>query len=241
MMGQIGMKRAASAAVLLVFAIACSGGTPTARSTPPATTSSPTKTEKERAQAIVLTSADLPAGWSGTPHADDPASKQFDRRIQACEGISPSASTTDVFGDEFDMNQASIGSEVQFFTSAAVARADVESVNNSRIFSCVRSVLVDELKAALAKEGAQGAQVSRVSLVRMAIPRYADESAAIRLTATVTASNQSLRFFLDSLVARKGRIEAQASFFNIGGAFPTALERSLLAKMAARAVADGGA
>jgi len=239
-MGHIGMKRAASAAVLLMFAIACSSGTPKAGTTPPATTSSPAKTEKERAQAIVLTNADFPSGWSGTAHTDDPASKEFDRRIQACSGISPTAATTDVFGSDFDLSQASVGSEAQFFRSAAIARADVDSVNNSRIFNCVRSVLVDELKAALAKQGAQGAKVSGISFVRMAIPRYADDSAAIRLTATVTVSNQSLRFFQDALVARKGRIEATASFFNIGAAFPTTLERSLFGTMVARLVADGG-
>ena len=241
MVGQIGMKRAASAAVLLVFAIACSGGTPTARSTPPATTSSPTKTEKERAQAIVLKSADFPTGWSGTAHTDDPASKEFERRIQACSGISPSASTTDVFGNDFDLNQASVGSEAQFFTSAAIARADVDSVNNNRIFNCVRSVLVDELKAALAEQGVQGAKLSGVSLVRTAVPRYGDGSAGIRLTGTVTVANQSLRFFQQVWVARKGRVEAVASFFNIGAAFPSALQRSLFETMAARLVADGGA
>jgi len=43
------------------------------------------------------------------------------------------------------------------------------------------------------------------------------------------------------LVARKGRIEATASFFDLGGVFPSALERSLFAKLVERFVADGGA
>ena len=45
----------------------------------------------------------------------------------------------------------------------------------------------------------------------------------------------------DILVARKGRIEATASFFDLGGVFPSARERSLFAKLVERFVADGGA
>jgi len=246
-LGRRHAKGAAIAALLVVLATACSGS-----STPNATKSTvgqfvspsptPKPSEDDRARAIVLSDADFPTGWQGTPHSDDPTEKEFERRLKACSGTAVNVgSTTDVFGDDFDMSQASVGSEVQFYRSAALVRADMATINNSRVLTCVRNLLTEQLKAELAKQGAQGATVRSVSLARFAIPRYADGSAALRLTATVSGAGRTFRFYQDVLVARKGRIEATASFFDLGGVFPSALERSLFAKLAARLVADGGA
>jgi hypothetical protein len=244
-MGRIHAKRAA-AVVVLAIAAACSGGSPKATGSSPASTISsspisPALSDKSRAETIVLAGADFPAGWQGTAHTEDAADREFERRVQACAGVKPGATTTDVFGDDFTSGQASVGSEAQFFKSATIARADIASVNNTKLFSCVRTVLIDELKAALAKQGAQGATLSSVSLVKITVPKYADQSAGIRLTATVTVAGQAVRLFQEVIVARKGRVEATASFFDIGSAFPASLERSLFSALSARLVADGGA
>ena len=244
-MGRIQVGRAVVVFVLAAIAAACSGGSPKATGSSPAPTittssSAPAPSDKSRAQAIVLTDADFPAGWQGSAHTEDAADKAFERRGEACAGVKPGATTADVFGDDFTSGQASVGSETQFFKSAAIARADIESVNNTKLFSCVRTVLIDELKAALAKQGAQGATLSSVSLAKIGVPKYADQSAGIRLTATVTVAGQAVRLFQEVIVARKGRAEATASFFDIGAAFPASLERSLFSTISARLVADGG-
>ena len=245
-MGQRNTKGPAIAALLIVFATACSSSTPNVAKTTAAPvlspSATPTPSEEDRARAIVLTDTDFPSGWQGTPHADDPTEREFERRIKACSGTAVNVgSTTDIFGDDFDNAQTSVGSEAEFFKSPALVRADMASINNSRVLACVRNLLIEQIKAELAKEGAKAATLRSVSLVRFTIPRYAEASAALRLTAVVSAAGQTLRLYQDIMVARKGRIEATASFFSLGSVFPARLERSLFVTMAARLVADGGA
>ena len=241
-MGKMRWTRAALAAVLALAAAACGGSKPpTKRVVAPVVTSS-ASVLRARAQSIVLTAADFPSGWTGSAHTEDPTDKEFERRLRACSGVAVGAAKTiDVFGDDFDLTNLSVGSEAQYFPSAALVRTDITSVNNSRVLGCIRTILVDLLKVAIAKQGVQGATLRSISLNKLPFPRHGDVSEALRLTATVSISGQQVRFFQDVVVAGKGKMEATASFFNIGAVFPTALERSLFATMAARLIKDGGA
>jgi len=189
---------------------------------------------------MVLKDADLPFGAEGSPHTQDASDREFDRRFKACSGITEQGSTADVFGDDFDMNGASVGSEAMFFRTAALAHADFSTINNPRAIPCATRILAELLKAELIKQGIKGVTLSGVSLVRVAAPHYGDESAGLRLTGTLSGSGRSFRFFQVVLVARKARAEVTGSFFNIGAAFPAALERSLFGKLGARLVRDGG-
>jgi hypothetical protein len=149
--------------------------------------------------------------------------------------------SADEFGRDYGLNQAQVGSEVSFFKTVALARQDFGTVNNKRLLGCVRSALVDLLTAALAKQGVQGATIGKVSLGRTPVARYGDQSAALRLSLSVSVAGQTLRFFQDIVGIQKNRAEVTAGFFNIGAPFPAAVERSLLVKLAAHLAADGGA
>jgi hypothetical protein len=230
--------RAAGAIVALLLFAACSS-TPKTKSVVAPIVTHPS--DATRGKSIVLTDADFPAGWTGTPHKQDASDRAFERRISACSGMTDSkGQTADDFGRDYGLNQAQVGSEVAFFKTAALARQDFGTVNNKRLLGCVRSALVDLLTAALTKQ-APGATITKVSLGRTPVARYGDQSAALRLTVTVSVAGQRLNFYQDIVGIQKNRAEVTASFFNIGAPLPAALERSLLVKLAARLTADGGA
>ncbi len=243
-MGRMQAKGAAIAAFAVLLCGACSSSPKTTSSVvaPLVTNSSEAAkvSDEARARAIVLADADFPSGWQGSAHTEDATDREFERKLKACSGITQTKGTADVFGDDIDQGQASVGSEATFFKTAAAAHADLGTVNNPRALPCVRSILTDLLKAALKNQGVTGAQVSGVSLVRVPVARYGDESAGLRLTATISGAGQSLPFFQDMIVARKGRVEVTASFFNAGGAFPAALKRTLIGTLVARLIKDGG-
>jgi len=242
--GEVRVKGAAIAAFVVLLCGACSSSPKTTGNVvaPTITNSSEVAkvSDESRARAIVLADADFPSGWQGTAHTEDATDREFERKLKACSGITQTKGTADVFGDDVDQGQASVGSEATFFKTTAAAHADVGTVNNPRALPCVRSILTDLLKAALTKQGLTAARVSGVSLVRVRVARYGDESAGLRLTATIAVAGQSLPFFQDIVVARKGRAEVTASFFNAGGAFPATLERSLIGTLVARLIKDGG-
>jgi len=195
-----------------------------------------------RAKSIVLTDSDFPSGWTGAAHTQDPSDKAFERRISACAGMTDTkGQTADDFGRDHSLNGAQVGSEVAFFKTVALARQDFGTVNNQRLLGCIRSALIDLLRAVLAKQGVRGATINSVNLGRTPVARYGDQSAALRLTVSVSVAGQTLHFFQDIVGIQKNRAEITASFFNIGSPLPAALESTLVARLAARLASDGGA
>lgn len=229
--------RAAGAIVALLLFAACSS-TPKTKSVVAPIIAHPS--DAVRGKSMVLTDADFPAGWMGTPHTQDASDRAFERRISACSGLADSkGQTADDFGRDYGLNQAQVGSEVAFFKTVTLARQDFGTINNKRLLGCVRSALIELVSAALAAQ-LPGARITKVTLGRTPVARYGDQSAALRLTLAVSAAGQTLHFYQDIVGIQKNRAEITASFFNIGGVFPPALERTLLVKLAARLAADGG-
>jgi hypothetical protein len=226
--------------VALASMVACGGESPSKAGAP--VKSTPAKSDKVRARAILLTGKDL-SGWKRSASDEPGTDDEFDKKFAACAGIKNAHKyeTADVAGDDFGHANQQVGGGVTFYTTAARAKADFVAFFSARTIACARGLLDDAIRAEFKKQGVTGLTITSLRLVRAPIVRYADQSGKLTFSATIHVAGQSVPFFLDFVGLRKGRIDTALDFLNIGTRFPAALEAKLISKVAARMVIDGGA
>ena len=191
--------------------------------------------DKALSDRIVLTLADLPAGWKESPEAGGSESA-IDNEIGDCangvdptKGTSAQTSTSPTFSQPpFSQMQATVDVD----PTLAVAKADFGSLD--AVMTCVRDGF-----AKAAATGAFGnlprgvtAKVGPVEPIQT-FP-YGDASAARRVTITVQGPGGSIPLSFDVRVVRRQRIVAVLMTFT-NGSTPTAdQEQDLVGKMASR-------
>lgn len=228
------MRRNALAAIVITLALAaaaCGGG-----DKPGSSGTDTAAADRAKAQKIVLTQSDMPAGWTGTQPTPDPEDNAQAKALAQCAGASdPSVATSaEVEGQSFSMDNAEVSSEVTFVKTTAQAQTDLAAITGPKIEGCVKMVTDELLTAEL--EGS-GATLESFTFDRITRDKVGDATTAFRITATVAAGDQKATVYVDLIFILKGRAEISLSFTNVGTPFDEALEKSLIAKVGAKVAA----
>jgi hypothetical protein len=136
---------------LALAATACSSGpahkagTPTSTAAATSTTAAPSAADQKLANAVVLSSADLPGSWaSGAVATNDEAG---DVQTDACLGIADSDSDETAYAGSptLTQNMIQITSQTTVYTTAAVVAEDLRGSTSPKVQTCLRRLFTSEI------------------------------------------------------------------------------------------------
>lgn len=191
--------------------------------------------------AIVLQPADLPAGWTGTPHAPDPQDAADNAALAACVGgrNTYSDETGDSNSDDYALQNASVSSDATSFRSQDDLTTDVAIIKSPKIDACYNKLAASEIGGSLPA----GSTFDSASVV--VTPGSAGGPSNVVATASgkveVTVTGQVIDLYLNVAFITGPLIEAEIDFTNVGTPVPASIRTALIDKIAARAGAASAA
>jgi len=189
--------------------------------------------DKAVAGMINLTAADVPPTWTSAPNDNSSGTDSEDAQVAACAGA-PDPSTSiegDFYSPDFSMQGADVSSDVTIMKTLRLAQQDMTAMTSQNAIDCFRKML-----PALAKSSADpGDQITVESVNSVPVANYGTDSFGIRVVMRLTAGTTGGVVTFDELGFLRGREEITGTFTGIGSGFPTAMEQSLMATIAARA------
>ena len=217
--------------VLVLAMAACSGGgggDEDAVGPPPATGK---VADAAVARTVVLQQADLPAGWRGVAHSEDPVERARVRDLSMCIGRGdPEATRTAlVYGADLSMGQTQVSSIASVVNTVDDARGDLAAVRGPKFGDCVLAAFRDDLR-----RQAPDARIEKVASEPLPVEAFGDGSVGIRLTADLVHPDRTDRLFADLVYISKDRATVSATFFSFEQPFPPTLQQSLIARMGNR-------
>lgn len=231
-----GMALLVLAAMLLV-ACGDDGGdeassTTVAPTTP--TTVSQIELDKQKAQRVVLTAADLPGFTQDPPDAGD-QSADLEAAANACVNndvllvrLGEDSDPRGAKSEDFSRGETqSVTSSVTFGENEDQSRASLTAVGAAAFPGCFSNALATELR--------KDATFSNVSVSTARLPNLTgagDQSVGWRSTARARVSGQNVTFYFDFTFVRVGRAVSVLSGLGFGTPFPEA-DRSRLATLLA--------
>jgi hypothetical protein len=185
----------------------------------------PTATDQAQARRIALSSADFPPGWkprrSGADADSDPR----------CPYYKPDQSDLVETG-EYDSSfthptGSSVVSSVGIYETAEMARKAFSRVVRPELARCFADLFRKSVR--------RPATIAIRSVGSLAFPRQGGATAAYRVLAVYRAGRTVLPLAIDFVVFNLGRVDVALGFIGVGAPFSAATERSLVAKVIARA------
>lgn len=208
---------------------ACGGDTKTSSATttsaPTTTTIPPASEDKAKAEKIVLTQADVGAGFTATVEEEgEEESPEADQAFRECSQNNPvlnSEAEDRAASSEFEKGQlTTVGSDVEFWTNEQEFKAAMDILASDAFVSCIDgafSKLFSEMG------GEQGVTVSNVKTTKRAVSAPGtDQSSGLATTLTMSAGGMRLNLFLDIVFMRKGRAGALVMATSAQQAYPAA-------------------
>lgn len=224
--------------------------------------------DQQLADRLVLTQADVPAGWHVAP---DPASQlpptAHDRSVLAsvtdtfarCLGVSPTRGAT-VLGDRGPDQTAQRSSPVftgptsgapaglELQTSVAIVRthadevADLGPVTSPGFPGCVGTALAAEMQLGVDDVTGGSGTPSGVVGVPVTLPPVPGlQVTGVSATFDLAEGTGPVPVVAGEVVLGTGRVEAQLQLFAVGAAFPSTAFRGALLALEARLVTGGDA
>jgi hypothetical protein len=187
-----------------------------------------------RARLLVLSAADLPGAWTARAHSTDKVADRENRRAAACSGVPDQAAvdTADIFGTDFVQGAQIVASEALFVRTATDAAKTVAALKGARALSCATASVRPILTAQLRKQGIS-ATVQSVRVTRRVLA-VRDFVTAFRVVAKLGAAGSTLTIVEDVVFLARGRAQVRATFVDVGIAFPSALQLTLVKKLSAK-------
>jgi hypothetical protein len=187
-----------------------------------------------RVRLLVITAADLPGAWTARAHGVDKVADRENRRAAACSGVPDQATvdTADVFGNDFVQGAQIVASEALFVRTQADATKTVVALKSRRALTCATASVRPILTAQLLKQGIS-ATVQSLHVTRRVLA-VRDFVTAFRVVAKLGASGSTLTIVEDVVFLAGGRAQVRATFVDVGVAFPSALELTLVKKLSAK-------
>ena len=220
--------RIACALLLALLAVGCGdgeddqndGGQSTA--TAPASTTSTTPVDLT---TVVLTQADLPAGWTSvpSPRLALPAEKDF----RSCAGL-PEGELPAVDSPHFSRHPAARVSVMAVPASPEQVDAWFAAVSRQSAVDCLEKRFDYELTLT-----AVGQEVTPNRGERLAFPEAGDGLVAVRSVSRFVEGDNPL--YSDVIFVKKGNLELTFSFSDTPDPFPTDLAQRLVHTVVARA------
>jgi len=175
-----------------------------------------TPADRAKARSVLLKATDFTAGWKRAPGAPDSDA--------TCPGFNPDQSDLTLTGEadvtfRHTNGVTSIASFAEVFTSKADALASWTRGNKPAVARCLGHLFSQGVKE-------PGMQVEIVSAGRMAFPKLAPRTAAFkvvaRLTLTENGETQTVPFTLQFLVFGQGRGDTAILAISPGAGLGTA-------------------
>ena len=188
-------------------------------------------TDTAIARTIVLEQADMPPGWRGPAHTEDPNERARARQIAACLGR-PDPETTRtaiVYGPDLSMERSQVSSIATVLNTVDDARADLAAVLGPRYGECVIAGFKEDLQRQV-----PGATVQDAAAETLPVEAFGDASVGIRLTANLVYPDRTDRLFADLVYITKDRATVSLTFFSFDQPFSPALEQSLISRVGHR-------
>lgn len=115
-----------------------SSGSPASTATTAAPSPAPTPASLAQVQKIVLTAADLPAGWKATPSTSSPSDAADQAALVKCVGgrNTDPDKFADAKTDDFTLGGADISSSATSYKSASDIAADVAILHSPKLSTC---------------------------------------------------------------------------------------------------------
>lgn len=187
--------------------------------------------DEATARTIVLQQADMPAGWRGAAHSEDPLEKARSRELSFCLGR-PDPETTrsaSVYGPDLTMGQTQVSSIATVLHSANDAKADLDAARGPKYSECLIKAFGDDLR-----RQAPTASVEAVAGEPIPVESFGDGAIGVRLTANLVYPDRTERLFADLVYISKDRATVSATFFSFSQPFPSTLEQALVSRLGNR-------
>ncbi len=169
------------------------------------------------AKGAVLTSADVPAGFKGTPHTnsnDLPASAK--KSFADCMHVdltlfddTPGAQNAD--SDDFKKGDDEIDSSVEIDPTKKDVDTGYEQMAQSQAPACIGQLFDGAFKSAAGSQ--PGVTFGKVKVTRTSLTGIGDRGFIFSATIPVTAASQSLTFYFDILLVQRDRAGVTVSAF----------------------------
>ncbi|HEX2047167.1 MAG TPA: hypothetical protein VHF27_05350 [Acidimicrobiales bacterium] len=187
--------------------------------------------DEARARTIVLQQADMPAGWRGSAHNEDPRERDRARELARCLGRPDpeGARSAIAYGADLSMGQMQVSSIATVVSTVEDARGDLEAVRGPKYGECVAAAFRDSLR-----QQAGEARVEDVAAEPLPVEDFGDGSVGVRLTASLVYPDRTDRLFADLVYISKERATVSATFFSFHQPFPATLQQSLVSRMGNR-------
>jgi hypothetical protein len=184
--------------------------------------------DQRRAEAAILTTADVGKGFHGAPQPADPCAEENDAILSKCLNRPPTRTreTARVLSQALTKGDAQrIRAGVTYVTTAREAAADLTALQSDAAPKCLENLMRVDLQR-------EGADVEvRVERLTPPLPG----AAAFSLIVVTTAANgQRLPSITDYVAAVKGRGEVDAYFQDVNGHVDQATTARLMNLMLAR-------
>lgn len=190
------------------------------------------------AQAVNLTTADVPGFAATEKHSKDSSSeKRLERQMLSCAGIGGTSKTVLEEGSkDFKLKRQildlSVSSEVSVQPSAADAQKGLAAIRSAHVRGCFSSYLQQIFKG----EQTKGATPGRVTIQAGTPPAPgADGSFGWRVTATFIVRGVKVPIYLDFLGFVDGPSQVTLLSSGLLEPFPAAVQQHLFALLLARA------
>ena len=205
--------------------------------------------DRAAAEAAVLQFADLPDGWSGTPHSTDTSGPDIQVEIAECVGVDPelvSSEENPTSVDSADFADDSTGATVQ--NSVAFTPTEDRAEKVMAVFAdpampgCLATAMQHVLAYPAASQNAEertDESYGAVVVEPLPFPNVGDETVAFQMLVPFSSGGQETDLYFDFIVFRIGRAGVSLSSFQPGQPFDPDLEQQLAGVVASRLGATG--
>lgn len=188
-----------------------------------------------RLTAMMLTGADLPAGWTSKPYKSGSNQAADNAAFTKCVGFADTTShqVAKVHSRTFSMGNATVSSAATSYRTRQDIEADRAGLARPKASACLDKLLRISLNASL-----HGATVDSVDIKIIPGPGggpsnvVATESGTTSVT--FTASGQHVVLYTDAAFIDGPLIEAEVDLLNVGQRVPAALRAKLIQETATR-------
>jgi hypothetical protein len=220
-----------------------SGGarTPAATGFPATTSGAAAGSAPDRATLAraVLTSADVPSDWTGSPSSNDdtPGPDADQAKLAACVGI-PDSSPQQVAvadSDDFASGESTISSSATSYKSQSVVASDIRGILSPKAADC----FAQDFQSGMSGQLPSGATMSdfKVSVAPGRNGGPSDVVAVIHASFVVHSSGAQVPFYIDSSMIASKQVEAEVDFFGFQTPIASSIQRTATDAVANRVAA----
>ncbi|MGI8758410.1 MAG: hypothetical protein ACR2K0_03810 [Acidimicrobiales bacterium] len=186
------------------------------------------------AEAAVLQTEDLPAGWEAKPDEESLDHETTWAALLACggiagpgEGLAANASSSTF--------QTGVGTQVtsalSYYDSAATVEALAEAFTADDFLACGEGALLDDVE----RNAPPGATFSDLVVAPLEFPELGETTVSYRINGMIDIGPVTIPLFQDFIAVFDGDAVSRLNFLNPGGPFPEDLQQTLVETVVGRA------